>query len=443
MLLRMPGVVQLAKGVYGANETRGELLSAVETSRFGLDTAVDIGSADGTKDASVGEKCAAIKHPYKCLVELGAKSGCAWSYHPNCGPQVGSCVAWSRSKVGGIDTEYESCKKWKTAQTESGKTGACPESKGDIKTIVDKLWCGKGVPEELVKVEAKKQAEFKKPPATCKEGDVQVAEGSSNQPEVPMYVEVNVGGKFAPICGHYFWNNEKKINWGARLVCRRLGWSGGSVVQSRVELGADASHVGQCGRKDEGLNKCTKAANAFKNFNFKGGWCKKGNKVGVQVKCGGKKGAKGASMNSCGNFMDCWGNAGPRKCSFRIRGLFKKYTRQNNGRVNSKCGWNWKESVHYQGSKKGITPRVYLFRVPPVVAVTKDKNCEAVCNAFKLNCVTGEIIAAPRGTSTCIADGNIENYTAAGGKEFGGCYMKGVEKSACSCGLLKAESPKP
>eukprot|EP00928_Gymnodinium_smaydae_P025510 TRINITY_DN20291_c0_g2_i1.p1 TRINITY_DN20291_c0_g2~~TRINITY_DN20291_c0_g2_i1.p1 ORF type:complete len:421 (-),score=84.88 TRINITY_DN20291_c0_g2_i1:51-1313(-) len=60
-------------------------------------------------------------------------------------------------------------------------------------------------------------------------------------------------GKFLPICGHYFWNN----NNGAQIFCRQLGFSRGYIEKTGVSYPVDSVLVQQC-RSDRGesLQSC-------------------------------------------------------------------------------------------------------------------------------------------------------------------------------------------
>ena len=98
--------------------------------------------------------------------------------------------------------------------------------------------------------------------------------------------EVLYEGKYYPICGHYFWNNDD----GATIVCKELGFARGTRLSTRAVYEVDAMPVGKC-NSGETLDKCTAGGNAWGNFNYGGwgdGYCKKGNRIGVQVICKGK-----------------------------------------------------------------------------------------------------------------------------------------------------------
>ena len=110
------------------------------------------------------------------------------------------------------------------------------------------------------------------------QGGATVKEGEAFVPEVLF------GGKYYPICGHYFWDND----FGAGSVCKSLGFTDRSDIHATSKTGdvydTDAMPVGGC-KDGEDLTKCTGGDNAWGNFDFRGGRCKRGNSVGVKVTC--------------------------------------------------------------------------------------------------------------------------------------------------------------
>ena len=99
--------------------------------------------------------------------------------------------------------------------------------------------------------------------------------------------EVYFGGKYYPICGHYFWNDD----FGAASVCATLGFKSGSRAdpsQSETNIGptydVDAMPVGACKDGEEVMN-CTGGGNAWGEFDYESGMCKQGEEVGVKVIC--------------------------------------------------------------------------------------------------------------------------------------------------------------
>ena len=113
---------------------------------------------------------------------------------------------------------------------------------------------------------------------TRAQGGATVTAGEAFVPEVLFE------GKYYPICGHHFWDND----FGAGSVCKSLGFTGGNDIHATSKTGAvyntDAMPVGGC-KEGEDLTKCTGGDNAWGNFDFKDGKCKKGKSVGVKVTC--------------------------------------------------------------------------------------------------------------------------------------------------------------
>ena len=93
--------------------------------------------------------------------------------------------------------------------------------------------------------------------------------------------EVLYQGKYYPICGHYFWDNDT----GATLVCKALGFKVGKYTSTRVAYHVDAMPVGDCKAGEKDLTKCTGGGNAWGKFEDRNGWCKKGQQIGVTVTC--------------------------------------------------------------------------------------------------------------------------------------------------------------
>ena len=93
--------------------------------------------------------------------------------------------------------------------------------------------------------------------------------------------EVLFQGKYYPICGHFFWDNDT----GATLVCKSLGFKVGKYKSTRVKYDVDAMPVGDCKAGEKDLTKCTGGGNAWGKFDDRNGWCKKGQGVGVEVTC--------------------------------------------------------------------------------------------------------------------------------------------------------------
>jgi len=97
-----------------------------------------------------------------------------------------------------------------------------------------------------------------------------------------FYPEVLYGSNYYPICGHYFWDNDN----GATSVCKAMGFSGGigRRKKTRATYSKDAMPVGRC-NAGQAVDRCTAGANYWGNLNGLNGRCKRGQAVGVQVKC--------------------------------------------------------------------------------------------------------------------------------------------------------------
>ena len=106
------------------------------------------------------------------------------------------------------------------------------------------------------------------------QGGKQVEQGKAFVPEI-LYQD-----KYYPICGHYFWDNDN----GATTVCKLLGFASGKRAKSLVAFDVDSMPVGDC-KPGQQLTQCTGGGNAWGKFDDRGGWCKKGKKVGVTVTC--------------------------------------------------------------------------------------------------------------------------------------------------------------
>ena len=112
----------------------------------------------------------------------------------------------------------------------------------------------------------------------CQDGDARVAPGTTVGADKAMYPEVSYKGKWYPICGHYFWDN----NLGANTLCKQLGFNSGKQSPTKAKFSVDAMPVGNCGANQR-LNKCNQGGNGWGNFAYSNGWCKKGTAIGVTV----------------------------------------------------------------------------------------------------------------------------------------------------------------
>ena len=82
----------------------------------------------------------------------------------------------------------------------------------------------------------------------CVNGDVKVE--SDGTPKFHW------NGQWAPICGHYFWNNEH----GASTFCRKLGYTGAKLEKTRASFSEDAIAIGECLANEE-LEFCSGMCN--------------------------------------------------------------------------------------------------------------------------------------------------------------------------------------
>ena len=94
--------------------------------------------------------------------------------------------------------------------------------------------------------------------------------------------EVLFEGKYYPVCGHYFWDND----YGAETICKALGFDGGAKARTSAQYEEHAMPVGKC-NSGEALDKCTAGGNAFGNLDDRNGWCNAGTDIGVEVVCQG------------------------------------------------------------------------------------------------------------------------------------------------------------
>merc|ERR1712051_858503 len=63
-----------------------------------------------------------------------------------------------------------------------------------------------------------------------------------------------------------------------------LGFKKGSYKSIRNTYNVDSMPIGEC-KAGQPLTKCTGGGNAWGNLNYRGGWCKKGQNIGVTVTC--------------------------------------------------------------------------------------------------------------------------------------------------------------
>ena len=102
----------------------------------------------------------------------------------------------------------------------------------------------------------------------------------------PTTGEIYWNGKWAPICGHYFWDNDN----GAKLFCQKLGLVNGKIKGKGSILTDDAIRIGGCSDSDNQLFGCTRGCNDLKVgdhcINNGAGVCTKGQPAKVEIECG-------------------------------------------------------------------------------------------------------------------------------------------------------------
>ena len=95
--------------------------------------------------------------------------------------------------------------------------------------------------------------------------------------------EVYFDGKWVPICGQYFWNN----NIGANLFCQEFGFESGTLKNTHLTLPNDGLNIGKCEQRDAWL-QCSGNCNNLQIGGFCGaGKCTKGSKSGILIDCSG------------------------------------------------------------------------------------------------------------------------------------------------------------
>ena len=95
-------------------------------------------------------------------------------------------------------------------------------------------------------------------------------------------------GRWSPICGHCFWDN----NYGATTFCKKLGHPSGSFERTSKTYPSNALKVGKC-RSGEDLTACTEGCND--RYVGDGNDCSQGNTVGIKITCDGE----GLNVTSC------------------------------------------------------------------------------------------------------------------------------------------------
>ena len=115
---------------------------------------------------------------------------------------------------------------------------------------------------------------------SCAEGDVLLGKD-----DVPYYYK---DGKFSPICGHWFWDDQ----YGADAFCQALGFTGGTLRKDEGKYQQDAVMIGMCNSFDA-IDRCT---GGFNSYAFPSN-CRVGNNVKLLVAC--DESIPGSVLSSC------------------------------------------------------------------------------------------------------------------------------------------------
>ena len=89
-------------------------------------------------------------------------------------------------------------------------------------------------------------------------------------------------GRWSPICGHWFWDNQN----GATSFCRKLGYTSGDQSRSYARYDEDAIRIGRC-RYGESLEACTGGCNE-RGVGDGCAACSVGNNVAITISCDGR-----------------------------------------------------------------------------------------------------------------------------------------------------------
>ena len=126
-------------------------------------------------------------------------------------------------------------------------------------------------------------------------GSTNLAEGTARLNDNDI-AEIYHNGKWVPICGHWFWND----NNGATLFCQQLGYEIGILKQDsikrQVPLSADSFRIGAC-EADDIWPQCTggyctgeSSKNRFTIGDDICSDCQSGSMAGLKIECSGSKG---------------------------------------------------------------------------------------------------------------------------------------------------------
>ena len=100
--------------------------------------------------------------------------------------------------------------------------------------------------------------------------------------------EIYQHGKWIPICGHWFWDN----NNGATLFCQQLGYFSGIVkeesIAGQVPLPDDGFRIGECKTNDI-WGQCTGSCNDHTTGGTHCSDCRSGAMAGLKIECSNGK----------------------------------------------------------------------------------------------------------------------------------------------------------
>ncbi len=120
-------------------------------------------------------------------------------------------------------------------------------------------------------------------PKSCGLCSKVVVNGTSEGPrgDTKFIPEIEYEGRYYPICGLDFWDNDE----GASALCRLAGYRhGGIAIRTNAIYDKDAMPVGKC-YTGEVVDSCSAGGNAYGDFSYPGGACAAGQPVGVEVVC--------------------------------------------------------------------------------------------------------------------------------------------------------------
>ena len=88
-------------------------------------------------------------------------------------------------------------------------------------------------------------------------------------------------GKWSPICGEWFWDNQN----GAQTFCKKLGYTNGNQQRTNEKYDQDAVQIGRC-NADEDLEECSAGCND-KVVGKGCAACAAGGNVAITITCEG------------------------------------------------------------------------------------------------------------------------------------------------------------